>query len=228
MQRSEGMRRPLLALLVAAVATLVGSGTSLASNSTWDVYNWLPNGANLGPAQPASVVGGTVSFSFADGVYTATLVMPQSGTPADLTGTTVSGTVFVTGASAGATWLYQHGDGCTTPATVRFYFAADGSGDGTSFFTQFWWSNPISATLLSIDLNNGGTAATLSVPLGPADWSDWNGHLGTYSPSVEAAFNTAVTRVSRIGLSFGGGCFFENGVTSSDGSGTLNLSGFSD
>ena len=47
---------------------------------------------------------------------------------------------------------------------------------------------------------------------------------GGYGCNVTAAFNTAVTKVHSVGLSFGGGCFFENGVTTSDGSGTIKSS----
>jgi len=36
------------------------------------------------------------------------------------------------------------------------------------------------------------------------------------------AFLVAIQNVQTVGLSFGGGCFFENGVTTSDGSGTFN------
>ena len=71
----------------------------------------------------------------------------------------------------------------------------------------------------------GNGTATLTVPLTPSQWSDWNGQNGA---SVTAAFNAAVAKVSQIGLSFGGGCFFENGVTTTDGSGTFALTNFSD
>ncbi len=54
-----------------------------------------------------------------------------------------------------------------------------------------------------------------------SQWSDWNGQLANSSPAVTAAFNAAVAKVSTVGLSFGGGCFFENGLTTSDGSGTF-------
>jgi hypothetical protein len=33
--------------------------------------------------------------------------------------------------------------------------------------------------------------------------------------------DAAVAKVKTVGLSFGGGCFFENGVTTSDSSGTF-------
>jgi hypothetical protein len=53
-------------------------------------------------------------------------------------------------------------------------------------------------------------------------WSDWNGKFNDDSPEVMAAFQVAIQNVQTVGLSFGGGCFFENGVTTSDGSGTFN------
>jgi len=56
----------------------------------------------------------------------------------------------------------------------------------------------------------------------PGLWSDWNGKLNNSSPEVMEAFLVAIQNVQTVGLSFGGGCFFENGVTTSDGSGTFN------
>src|SRR5437870_3103540 len=56
-------------------------------------------------------------------------------------------------------------------------------------------------------------------------WSDWNGKLGDGSnscPQTAEAFQDAIHNVQTVGLSFGGGCFFENGVTTSDGMGTFN------
>ena len=42
-----------------------------------------------------------------------------------------------------------------------------------------------------------------------ANWSDWGGELAA---SVPTYFAAAAQDVSSIGLSFGGGCFFANGV----------------
>ena len=46
----------------------------------------------------------------------------------------------------------------------------------------------------------------------PAEWSDWNGQPAS-SPDVSAAFEKAIHHVQTVGLSFGGLCFFETGVT---------------
>ncbi|PYV63531.1 MAG: hypothetical protein DMG97_37485 [Acidobacteria bacterium] len=46
----------------------------------------------------------------------------------------------------------------------------------------------------------------------PNQWSDWNGQRGS-NPAVTEAFLEATHRVREVGLSFGGECFFETGVT---------------
>ena len=63
-----------------------------------------------------------------------------------------------------------------------------------------------------------------------AVWSDFFGHVGTDSNSDGFAgapgFADAIGNVTAIGLSFGGGCFFENSVGTTDGSGTFTLNSF--
>ncbi len=44
------------------------------------------------------------------------------------------------------------------------------------------------------------------------EWSDWNGKPAS-NPAVTEAFLEATHKVLEIGLSFGGICFFETGVT---------------
>jgi len=114
--------------------------------------------------------------------------------------------------------MTQHGGGdcvSNTPAAVRFYFrspSASGPSTGNppaGFYTQYWWSNPVYLPLLS-----GNQVGSISAIMSdPNEWSDWNGQRGDSSPAVMAAFFEAVQKVKTIGLSFGGECFFETGVT---------------
>ena len=134
----------------------------------------------------------------------------------NLTGKQITATFVVSGVTGDFTYF---GEGtannpCGTPASVRFYFATDNGGGFA--FTHYWWSNPASQVL-----SNGSFTLTANVE--PAEWSDWNGQVGT---SVAAGFNDAAANVTLIGLSFGGGCFFENGVGTTDGSGTFTLNSF--
>ena len=64
-----------------------------------------------------------------------------------------------------------------------------------------------------------------TVSLNGANWSDFYGHFGN-DPGYSAGFAAAASDVTMIGLSFGGGCFFENGVGTDDGSGTFTLNSF--
>jgi hypothetical protein len=75
------------------------------------------------------------------------------------------------------------------------------------FYTQFWWSNPISVPLVT---GNQGPV-TISVSMtDPTMWSDWNGQGGVTQPE---AFSEATQKVQSVGLSFGGDCLFENGAS---------------
>jgi len=216
------MKRFLVGLMVATTATIGFGSVVFASTSAWteDVYNSSGH-ALKGVALPASA-DGTASFSFAPGVFTATLTTTDESLTGDLSGKTLSDMVSVTGMSTGAFFLDQNNGGCTPDnQSVRLFFTSGGTGAGDprGFYTTFWWSNPASLTLTH-DANG-----TFSASLGdPSKWSDWNGKQGNSSPDVTAAFKTATTKVLSVGLSFGGGCFFENGVTTSDGSGIFNSS----
>src|SRR5438132_5631042 len=132
----------------------------------------------------------------------------------DLSPKSLSDTITVSGDAA--SFMTQHNGGdCVgnSPAAVRFYFrspSASGPSTGTQpagFYTQFWWSNPVSVHLVT----GNQARTTISADMfNPSEWSDWNGQNGALFP---ATFMKAAQNVQAIGLSFGGDCFFETGVT---------------
>ena len=188
----------------------------------WTVYDYNPSGHAIAPrnspnSQPATTSGSTTTFQFKQDTYTALLTTTDASLTGDLSGTTVQDTITVSGDAAG--FMTQHGGGdCVGnfPAAVRFYFrspSASGPSTGTppaGFYTQFWWSNPENAQLLA---GNQPPAIISANMFDPSEWSDWNGQRGDSSPTVMAAFIRATQNVQAIGLSFGGECFFETGVT---------------
>jgi hypothetical protein len=97
---------------------------------------------------------------------------------------------------------------CATPGSVRPFFWSNRDGNGE--FDR-WWSNPTAYPLA------GGTG-TLTVPLTPDRWSSVFGKAGNADASARAGFDRALTNVSSLGLTFGGGCFFGHGVNVSGGS----------
>jgi hypothetical protein len=134
----------------------------------------------------------------------------------DMAGKRLSAAVGVTGV-IGAFTYYGQPDPCGRPSNVRFYFSTDTSGKFAE--TDYWWSNPVSFDLEA--LRSGDKL--LQANMDPAEWSDWNGQYGT---TVPAEFAAATHDVQFMGLSFGGGCFFENGVGTSDGTGKFRLMDF--
>lgn len=220
------MRRVATGVVGAAVAMIGFASAALATTSVWteSVYNSSDH-ALKGVALTNST-GGNASFDFAPNVFTATLTSNDESVTGDLTGKTLHDTVSVTGMSPTATFVDQNSGGCLPDnKTVRFFFQSGGTGAGgqRGFFTTVWWSNPVSVQLVNVGV--GVAAQSISASLSdPSMWSDWNGQSGSSTPDITAAFNRAVSKVQSVGLSFGGGCFFENGVTTSDGSGTFSSS----
>lgn len=214
-----GKLRGLLIVLAGAVGLLALVPAVSAASTPWTLYNYNSSGNTIVPTATDSTAT-TASFDFASGVYTGALTTNAKALTGDLTNRTMSATFSVTNMTLGAYFLDQNNGGCSAGPTVRLYFTSAGTGSsGQEFYTTFWWSNPVAVTLT----NNGSGVVT--APLTPANWSDWNGQPGSVVPD---AFSAAVSKVLSVGLSFGGGCFFENGVTTSDGSGTFNLTHFSD
>jgi hypothetical protein len=231
-----------LTSLLADVQAINASGTGTTCTLTmavidpsseptkWTVYDYNPSNQAIAPrnspnSMPAQTTGTTTMFPFKAGIYTALLTTTDSSLTRDLSTTTLNDTISVTGGSG--TFSYRDGGSCSTPANVRFYFTSPKASGTTctgttGFYTQFWWSNPADVPLAtdpqdSLSISQMGNA--------PSMWSDWNGKHGDgidSCPQTADAFQEAIRNVQTVGLSFGGGCFFENGVTTSDGGGTFN------
>jgi hypothetical protein len=202
--------------------TLTMAASDPSSETTeWTVYDYNPSGRALAPrnspnSMPATTTGSTTTFQFENGIYTALLTTKDKSLTGDLSMTTLRDSISTNGDAT--SFMTQNGGGnCTNnvPAAVRFYFrspSASGSSTGTppaGFYTQFWWSNPVNLPLLA----GNQPAVTISASMSdPTQWSDWNGQPAA-SPAVMEAFMEATRRVQEVGLSFGGECFFETGVT---------------
>jgi hypothetical protein len=226
---------PWLGVAITALSLLVCSmadpshGHGMATfAAAWTVYDYNPSGRELRPrvsldSMPATTIGDTTSFPFLPSVYTSRLTTTDPSLTGDLTSKAFNLTVSVTGGSG--TFQDQNNGGCNPDTkTVRFFLTSpQASGttgaDTKGFYTQFWWSNPMSIPLVA----DPQAPMTISQPINaPGMWSDLNGRLNNSSSEAMEHFLIAIQNVKTVGLSFGGGCFFENGVTTSDGSGTFN------
>jgi len=204
-----------------ASCTLTMAAIDPSSETTkWTVYDYNPSNQAIAPrnspnSMPATTTGTTTTFQFKAGIYTALLTTTDPSLTGDLSMKTLTDMISVSGDAASFMTQYGGGD-CAgnTPAAVRFFFrspSASGSSVGrppAGFYTQFWWS----ATHVVLLNGNQGPTTIMAHMLNPAEWSDWNGQNGS-SPAVMEAFVEATHKVQAIGLSFGGECFFETGVT---------------
>lgn len=211
--------RALYAVLAAVAAVAVFAAPAMAGGSDWKVGYYTPSGQTLSMASADMPVTGLATFNFTGQPNTALLVTTHGNSPflGNDAGKTITATFDITGA-AGAFTYWGEGTAdnpCGYPANTRFFFETDNGGGFA--FTHFWWSNPANVVLA-----NGHYTLTATVE--PAEWSDWNGQPGA---TQAAGFADAAANVTMIGFSFGGGCFFENGVGTTDGSGTFTLDTFS-
>ena len=178
-----------------------------SGNPKWLMYYYCSASSEICPSH-TSYYYNLVTFFLKPNRYTALLVTKDTSLTGDLSAVTLSDDVNVTAGKKAdiGPFLYQGEPSCGSgpAANVRFFFTTG----GLFQYTHYWWSNPESWTLA---LNSPSTISQAVNQAG--EWSDWNGHPGNYNQQTLNRFNAAIKRVNMVGLSFGGGCFFENGVT---------------
>ena len=196
--------------------TLGLSASALAADDgapKWKVWSYNPSNRALRGSVPANNNAGIATFSFPVTPDVALLVTDHGSYKGSLLGDLTGKTVSATVSAAGGPFTYfgqgSSSNPCGPPANVRLFFQTNSSGSFAE--TDYWWSNPASWTLVATQ-----TPAPISAPLTGANWSDYFGHFGN-DPQFAAAFADAVKNITSIGLSFGGGCFFENGVGAPSG-----------
>jgi hypothetical protein len=202
------MKRFLVGFMVAATAAIGFGGVGAFADSQ---ANWqLAEGSAQGS-------GGIATFNF---VVLDKAHLLYNSKETDLLGPRLGTTMTATFTVSGVTGTFTYGGepscGGTT-GNVRLAF--ESIPPGAKFaYTNYWWAD-VYAVLANTD---GAVTLTIFVDSAQA-WSDWNGQL---SSGLRTEFNAAANDMTAVGLSFGGGCFFENGVGTTDGSGSFTLTNF--
>ena len=212
--------RIFFATVAAAAAVTVFAAPALAGGSDWKVGYYTPSGQTLSTGSADVPSAGLATFNFTNQPNTALLITTKGNSPylGDLTGKAITATFEITGVEG--QFIYGGEPSCgSTTSYIRLFFQTSNAGGFDE--THYWWSNPVHYDLANTE---GPVALTQSIGDG-AGWSDYFGHFGN-DPNYSAGFNAAAADVTMIGLSFGGGCFFENGVGTTDGSGTFALNSF--
>jgi hypothetical protein len=229
------MRKVWFAVIATSILALAGFAVSTSHPVKAESFDNLPPGAvkwkvidyNRIQTHPARIpfklnlsTDGGIGFDF---LYTPDTALLGTSHPSyrgdllgNMSGKSVSADVGVTVTPLTQFTFYGEGtpdNPCPNPAYVRFYFQTDTSGKFEE--TDYWWSNPMSVDLEALKTSDAVLAADIS---DGSQWSDYFGHHGN-NPAYAAAFQKATKDIQFIGLSFGGGCFFENGVGIAPGTG---------
>jgi hypothetical protein len=211
--KQSGIAAALIALTVGLSAPAMAADDNGAPK--WKVWNYNPSGRALNGGVPTAANPGVATFAFPVDPNTALLATDHGSYKGSLLGDLTGKTITAKVSDSGGPFTYygQGGPGdCnpSTPASVRLFFQTNNAGGFNE--THYWWSNPV-----SLPLNGLTTQTPMSQSLAnPGGWSDFYGHFGS-DPNFSAGYQDAVKNVTSIGLSFGGGCFFENGVGATNG-----------
>ena len=188
--------------------------------SGWHVGYYNASGRALSMAQAAPLDGGVASLNFTNQTNTALLIATSGASPllgADF-GQIITADFTISGADASDFTFYGAGGLLGSgSATARLFLQTTNAGGFA--YTNYWW-----ADVAFVNLGNGLFHLTAKIAPDALQWSDWNGQSAFDNAG---AFTAAANNITGIGLSFGGGYFFENGVGTSNGSGTLALTNFS-
>lgn len=219
--------KPLIALIIALALPSFAAPKSRAAScaSGWKVYKFGNNGLYKGTC--AVVSGGDVAtFEFPQSSANAYPAFLTTTTDAsllgDLTGKTLSATLTVE-ATPGTMFRFG-GQGTSwnqgsAPANARLYFSTNPSAynlvDAQFHQDDYWWSN--SAWVV---VNDQTGTVTLTDTFDPAHFSNAQGGQAT---NRLAAFQAAVANVQQIGVSYGGGSFYDVGLAVFSGTGTASF-----
>lgn len=224
-QRAIGAIAVIAFILVPAIA---GSAQAAppAAPSNWHVgvYN-PPQYRALSEGLAALPGSGLATFNFTTAPNTALLLNTQGSQTGNLLGNiageTITATFTISDPLGSPFTYYGEPDACGTAASARLYFETSKAGGFNP--GQYWWFD--GSANGAVQLAPG--EFTLTAPVSAADWSDWDGKLGTQTTADKgygapsAWFAKAAANVTGIGLSFGGGCFYANGVGAAGASLTL-------
>ena len=218
-------------LAVARVAMLSAlADESPAMAGKWQVADFDEAG-NFGPHQAENFEGRAVGFEFLDRPDTSFLITDHPAYKnrlfGDQTGKSLVARVVVAVTPGTEFQYWGEPDGSGRAANVRLYFETSmllGTPQpppSTQGYSSLWWSFPISVDLA--DLMDG--EATLEVPLEPALWLDCQNVSGDSDDAHRDFFAAAIANIDVVGLSFGGGKFFHNGlgIVPGTGSGSFRL-----
>lgn len=222
------MRR--LSILVALIATFALAGTALGASTTWKLYSFNTSGSHLqANAATVNATTGAASFTFPTSTFTGAAYLLTAKAPTGLA--PLSATVSIADADAGTT--FTNWPGCANNInipTVGLYFETKTS--GTLNPSAYWWSSDRHLLSEVFVAGTSGVSLTRNLYDG-SQWTNYYGQAGNSTspytvngvnyPAPNTYFAAAVAKVTAWGVTFGGDCFYANGVAASNSSAVFTL-----
>lgn len=226
--------------LFAILALLASTGVAYADNnsqpnmvgSQWAVYEQvtLPNGGlNFYPAAHATTIQtGGVEFLMPDATAASPIYVNYllDTYTTSLTETnSITATINVVASSPSTTFVGNPDGNNPTVSYVRLFIQSNLPNDQSAEIcginanmNNYWWSDTASYTFTS---GSSPETVTLTASLNGA----WSNICGQTSASNAAAFSSAIASIKYIGLSYGSGFYFANGmgVDGTTGTATFQL-----
>jgi hypothetical protein len=202
-----------------AIALLVLSTISLEAQ-TWRATSiWDPR-----PVPVFQVPAGTLMPI--PGLMTSpsmvSFLTTTADAPVNLIGATLRVTVRIETTNAPVIYYGTGGYPGPKGPNLRLYFSTVpgpySSGDANARPTNYWWAGSAEIFFGPASGNFTGVVpgvSTVSASIGSMQWSDSQGHPAA-DPRYRAGFLFAAGRARELGVSFGGGNFFDTGVGKDD------------
>ncbi len=232
----------LSSLLLVPIARVYGQTSLPMVGSQWTVYDLFVSstGSQVNADHTSTISTGGVEFPFPNAATTATtqgytLELLNSFRTSLTSSSTLTAMIQVVVTSGAPVFKGEPSGGCPSsssslcPGAVRLFFESNLPQAASVFPNScvgksvneynFWWSNtPAAATVLTpgsyyqFTAGGSGGKVKLQVQLDPANWSDLCGTKGNQAYPVMQEFLAAIGKIQFLGLSFGSGYFFANGV----------------
>ena len=222
----------LALFLTASILTLLAPPPNPPPSTPWVLYSWGNSGNYIpssAPAQPGDIA--TFSFPVAKrnvafpAFLTTTTMTNVLG---NLTGKTITAAInlSITGNpvpcyGGNTPWSSWNLGGL--PANTRLYVSTNSAAydlqDANIHENAYWWSSAPSAW---VEISASTGTVTLTDTFDLSHWSNAQGHSAA-DPNYTAAFQAAVSNVRQIGVSFGGGSFFDVGIAVLPNTGTMQF-----
>ena len=206
-------------VVAALLLVTLAAAPVLAESTTWKLYTFNASGRALRSQTATVSATGVASFTFPTTPDAAYLLSAKAATNA----TGLSAAVSIAGTATFANY-----PGCTnstTSPTVGLYFETKAAGGFNP--SDYWWSSTRTAL-------TSPSSSTLAAAFGDGStWTNFYGKAGnqpgtyvvngTTYPSAADGFAAAVANIASWGVSFGGDCFYANGVGTPTGSAVFTL-----